>query len=539
MFPEHSSKVQLLISDLNTERENFLERARDNSAVTIPDLIRESGDNSGSDTETPWESVGAYLVNNLTNKIALSLFPQGVSWVEFEPSRDVLEALREQLPNEGAFAEARLALTQRLAYIEQSEFGTAIAKDGDAAILTKAVKHLLVAGSYGLGFDEATGKIRGIPLNRFWTARGADGKVYASVVEDPTRFALLDDDIKAMVALKRLGRTTVTDDEYQMLMNQPVSVFTYQELKGGRWHIHEEVEGQIVPGSETTSDEDLPRFIFPVYELRDDENFGRSYVEYYVGDLEAIDGQSQVVQEGSAAAAMFIRLVRPGGVTSKTDLEEAANLDIIAGNAEDVTTLQSEKTRDFQASISIQERIISRLERAFLLTSSIQRDAERVTRAEIVTLAQELENQLGGAYALMGITLQAPYAVGKLYRLQKHGRMTDWQKDLVDVTVLTGAATLGRAKAMTNTLQALQVLVQVLGPQWAMTNVNPEGLTNLVMAGYGATRQGVIYTKEEAQQNMRQQALTQTATAVAPEVVRQVGNAANTRIENQQQQTQE
>lgn len=43
------------------------------------------------------------------------------------------------------------------------------------------------------------------------------------------------------------------------------------------------------------------------------ENYGRSYCEDFEGDLQSLDGYEQTIQEGSMAAATFVRLVRPGG----------------------------------------------------------------------------------------------------------------------------------------------------------------------------------------------------------------------------------
>jgi hypothetical protein len=530
---DQASPVSRLIAELHSEREQFLERARDNAAVTIPDLIRESDASWFSDTETPWESVGAYLLNNLTNKIALSLFPEGVAWHEFKPSRKVKEDLA-QLP-EGDRAALLLAMEQKLADIERDDFRTSIAADGDVAALTRAINHLLCAGSYCIGFEE-DGRLRTRPLTRFWTARGGDGQVYRAAVLDPTVFALLPDDVQVMVALKKFGRATITEDEYQQLASTPVKIYTYQELKNGEWHIHEEVDGTEIPGTKEVRPKDDPRFLFPVYELRDGENFGRSYVEYYVGDLEAIDGQSQVVQEGSAAAAVFLRFVRPGGSTAISDVEEAANLDVLAGNAEDVTTLRADKGSDFQASLSVQNRIVGRLERAFLLTASIQRQGERVTRAEIVTLAQELESQLGGAYALLGMTLQRPYAIGKVRRLQKSNRLPSWNPSLVDVIVLTGAAALGRQKLAENVMNALGALAQLLGPQVLAQRLRADGLIDIILAGFSAPKAGLFLTDAEVQANVEKQQAQQLTQNVAPEMVKQVGEAAKFNAEAQQQQ---
>ena len=46
------------------ERESYLQRARDCAKLTIPSLIRDSGDNHSTSYETPFQSIGARGVNH-------------------------------------------------------------------------------------------------------------------------------------------------------------------------------------------------------------------------------------------------------------------------------------------------------------------------------------------------------------------------------------------------------------------------------------------------------------------------------------------
>ena len=47
--------------------------------------------------------------------------------------------------------------------------------------------------------------------------------------------------------------------------------------------------------------------------------------------------------------ARFIQFVHPGGLTSKQAVAEAFNGAVLTGRAEDVTTMMTNKTGDFQS----------------------------------------------------------------------------------------------------------------------------------------------------------------------------------------------
>ena len=48
------SQLKARYNKLKTDREHYLERARDAAKLTLPSLIREDGDNETTEYETPW-----------------------------------------------------------------------------------------------------------------------------------------------------------------------------------------------------------------------------------------------------------------------------------------------------------------------------------------------------------------------------------------------------------------------------------------------------------------------------------------------------
>lgn len=69
------SSVEGLYQKLESDRYTYLQRARDAARLTIPTLFVDEGHTPASELPTPYQSVGARGVNNLSSALLLSLLP--------------------------------------------------------------------------------------------------------------------------------------------------------------------------------------------------------------------------------------------------------------------------------------------------------------------------------------------------------------------------------------------------------------------------------------------------------------------------------
>jgi hypothetical protein len=284
--------------------------------------------------------------------------------------------------------------------------------------------------------------------------------------------------------------------------------------------------GHKIPSSVGT----YPADNMPYQALRmvrvDGEDYGRGYVEEFLGDLRSLEGLSQSLVESSAAASKIVFMVRPNAVTRKRDLANTRNGDIITGQRDDVTCLQTDKQYD----LSIVERSIGRLEErmsyAFLLHTAIQRDAERVTAQEIRYMAEQLETSMGGIYSLLSQEFQLPLVQVLMKRMSQSNEIPKLPKDSVAPTVITGIEALGRG----NDLQKLREFVMEIGqlaqisPE-VVQSLNPSDLITRVATSLGIDTEGLIKSQEQlaqeqeaAQQQMQQQQMMDMAQDVVKPV---------------------
>jgi hypothetical protein len=153
--------------------------------------------------------------------------------------------------------------------------------------------------------------------------------------------------------------------------------------------------------------------------------------------------------------------------------------------------------------------INDRLGAAFLLNSSVQRAAERVTAEEVRFMAQELETALGGVYSILSQEFQLPLINLLLESLTKQGKMPRMPKDSVKPTVVTGIEALGRGQDLNKLASFLQYL-QPLGPEVIANEMNLGDYIDRLAASLGIDTSGLIKSEEQkAQEQMMQQQMMQ------------------------------
>jgi hypothetical protein len=259
----------------------------------------------------------------------------------------------------------------------------------------------------------------------------------------------------------------------------------------------------------------------------DNEDYGRGYVEEFLGDLKSLEGLSQALVESAAASSKVVFMVRPNSVTRKKDLAQTRNGDIITGSSDDVAVLQAQKQYDLQ----VVERSISKLEErmsyAFLLNTAIQRDAERVTAQEIRYMAQQLETAMGGIYSLLSQEFQLPLVTILMKRMSQANEIPSLPKGSVKPTIITGVEALGRG----NDLQKLREFVAEIAnlaqvnPQ-IVQSLNTQDLIKRIATGLGIDTEGLVKSEEDimaeqeemAQQMQNQQMMQMAEKAIAPAV---------------------
>lgn len=490
---EQTGSAASLYEKLKIDRDSFLDRARDCSKYTIPTLIPPSGHSNGTKYYTPYQGIGARGVNNLASKLLLALLPPNSPFFRLQIDDFTLEELTKQ---EGMRAKVEEGLN-KIERAVQSELEAGAVR----VSAFEAMKHLLVGGNSLLYLPE-TGGMRVFPLEKYVVRRDPMGNVMDIVVKEMTAYDALPKDIRAALSHEADKEPNGTKD---------IALYTHITMNDGEWKVYQEIKAMIVPGSEGTYPKDKSPWIPVRFTKVDGENYGRSYVEEYLGDIKSLEGLSQAIVEGSAAAAKVLFLVNPNGTTSQKTLAESPNGGVEEGNAADVTVLQLNKFNDFRVALETSTRIEERLAFAFLLNSAVQRNGERVTAEEIRYMANELEAALGGIYSILSQELQLPMVNRIMFAMERKKKLPVLPKGTVKPVIVTGIEALGRGNDM-NKLQAF--FEAAAGIANLPPEINREDALTRLGTSLGIDMKGLVKTADqvaEEQAQAQQQAMMQDA----------------------------
>lgn len=497
-----------LYQTLSTSREPFLKKARDAAALTLPFLVPPNGAAPGADYIPPAQSVGARGVVNLSAKLLLALLPPNTPFFKLAIDRFELKKVEGD-------QRLKTSLDTALSEIEQATL-VEIETSATRVTVNEAFQSLVVSGNALLEIPDE-GNLKVYRLDRFVVQRDPMGHVLKIVIHETVAPSVLPDEVR-----KSLGKAA---------KEKTVDLYTVcsREEAGKGWEVWQEVKGVVLPDSEAEYPEDKCPFIPLRFTKIDGEDYGRGFVEQYLGDLGSLETLTQALVLGSVAAAKIIFLVNPNGLTRPADLAKAQNGDFVPGVADDVHCLQLDKFADLQVAAGQMDKIEKRLELAFLLLTGVQRNAERVTAEEIRALVQELETSLGGVYSVLAQDFQLPLANALMARMAKQKRLPALPKKIVRPSVTTGIEALGRGNDAQKLRAFLGDAIQTFGPETVARYVNPGEYFARQAAALGISSKGLVRSDEEiaqetqqAQQSASAQALTEK---LGPAVIK-AGSAA-------------
>lgn len=490
---DYNMTCSAVYAQLETRRQPFLDRARDCAEITIPSLLTRDTHSSHSRLLTPWQGIGARGVNNLASKLLIALLPPNAPFFRLSIDDFALEELTQQ---QGMRAKVEEGLNR----IERS-----IMNEIEASALRvggfEALKQLLVTGNVLLYLPNEGG-VRVFRLDRFVVRRDPMGNVLEIITKESVSIETLEDDVKELI----VGKT----NEDTSSRNKNVDLFTHVYRDDNKWKVYQEVKGIRLPGTEGSYPLDKSPWIPVRFTKIDGEDYGRGYVEEYLGDLKSLEGLTQSIVEGSAAASKVLFLVNPNGVTDMAELAESDNGAFVEGMATDVSTIQLQKYNDFRVSLETVSQINERLSFAFLLNSAVQRSGERVTAEEIRYMANELESALGGIYSILSQEFQLPLVKRLMFQMERQKRLPTLPDGVVQPVIVTGLEALGRG----NDLNKLQMFFEsAAGIAQLPPEINKSDALLRTGAALGIDMKGLVKSQEDIQaemQAMQQQAMMDT-----------------------------
>lgn len=487
---------------LAAARETVLDRARKASGLTIPGLVPEEGQNEHYSFSQPYQSIGARCVSHLTSALLLALFPAGIPFFRLNIDEKIVAELGAGV----ADANQALAVISRTIHNRMEQAAVRAAGPN-------VLRHLIVAGNVLL-FAPEKGVARVYRIDQYVIRRDTSGGLIEAVVKERIHPSELPEVVRQS--------SGVAADATEM-----VDVYTHiTRGDDDKLVWHQEVAGAVVPGSEGTSPRDASPWLALRWQAVPGSDYGRSHVTEFIGDFLSLEDLQKAMVEFAMVASRIIHIVDPNAGIDIEELAAAESGDYLTGFADRITTLQLDKFSDWRVMADVAGNLERRLGAAFLLSTAVTRDAERVTAEEVRLVAQELENILGGTYTVLASEMQLPLVRRYMYLEQRAGTVPKLPG--VTPVITTGFDALGRAHSVNRIRAFVGDLVAVLGPQAAQSLLNGVELAKRLGEGHGVDGLADLLKTPEQLQEEQQAAMSASAVqSAAPQIAKAAAEAAS------------
>lgn len=489
---------------MEADRSPYLERAKQVARLTLPHILTEPG-NRGATLPTPYQSVGARGTSSLSSKLLMALFPPSQSFMRLDVSDLALENLGQ--------GDIRAEVENSLAGIEQTTMKS-LESRSLRPYFHECIKHLVIAGNVLLYLGA---KVRVFGLDRFVLKRDPAGNLLCAIAKECVSPKMLSPEMQMAVASKLSGEGELQRDS--------LDIYTAVcRRDADTYEVWQEVCEVVIPESQGTYKEDDLPWIPLRMEPISGESYAYGYAASQLGDLASLEGLMKALVEASAASSRLVFLVSPTATTKVDQLNRCPNGGFVSGMPDDVVALKVDKAADMSVAFQAIERLTQSLGFAFLLNQSVQRSGERVTAEEIRFLAQELEDVLAGTYALLAQEFQLRVVKVVLKDLEKRKEIPKLPPSVKPV-IVTGIEALGRGHDLSKLDAFVAGSEQILGPQVVAQYLNVSNYLIRRATALGLETKDLIRSQEEVQAQQAQAAQASMAEKVAPEAVRQIGNA--------------
>lgn len=500
---------------LDGKKTSVKSRSEQYAKWTLPFLFPETGSTSGSENQLSNDSIGARSVNHLSNKVVSSLFrPQGPF---FRLSLSAEQLAKIEKLTEGAdpaeVADAVSKVEKELNSTERSamEHLDMVAYRPQATFAAQ----LLIATGNALVYHPEGKPVQVFTVRDYCVVRDLSGTVIEIMTRECKAFETFKPEVQAQL---RNGRT-VNNTQYEN--DTDVTVFTQIKLNDdGKFQAKQEA-GLIELDTQGAS---WPVNVLPwiplTWTLVRGEDYGRGLVEDFAGAFHAIEVLTQSLINLAGVMGDIKFLVNPASLIDVNALNNSPPGSYHAGKEGDVVAVQTNKGADANFIVTMIERYEKQIAQAFLLNSSVTRNAERVTAEEIRIQANELEMSVGGIYSRLALQWQLPTA----YITLDHIKFNSVSQG-IKPKIITGMDSLSRQGELDN--------VRMWIGDLAMLEAVPEDIRGVIdplkFAAYLGTNRQVDYNKflftqaqlqqrqEQQQQMLAQQEQQKAAGTVAAE----------------------
>jgi len=433
------SNLRKRFDSLETQKRPYIEIAEKAAKLTLPYIFPEEGKEN---TALPqhWNNIGARIVNHLSAKLLLLLFPPTGGFFKYSLDEKIKAQLEKENPTAVRNADQYANTAERLTlqFLNQMQFRHK---------QFEAFKHDIITGNVALWFVNDTLKLYN--LRDYVVQRDKSMNLVEVILRETVDYDTLPSKVQEFINENKIAPDTsrlIPDDT-----NPQYTIYTGAKLINGKWHMWQEIGDYEIPGTRKVLKK------LPIIVLRwTDTLYGHGFIEQVLGNLMSIESLTKSITEGALIASKHVTIVRPSAETSLEEVAEAESGDVISGNPEDVGAIHADRVGDFQIAYQTLKDLELELKEMFLVFQP--RQAERVTAEEIRRLAEEFETILGGVFTLLAEEFQRPLLELIFDNLKRKGDIAPPPDGHIQIILTSGFEALSRTAEFNKLLTMLQAI---------------------------------------------------------------------------------
>lgn len=481
-------------STLELRKLPLIRRCEEYAMWTLPYLFPILG-TSNTELNGPVDGTGARAVNNLANKLVMTLFQPHAPFFRLNVSQDVVQEMTVAAEDGDEDAKEFLAIMDKDLAEAEKQAMQELNYNRFRTEATMAAKALIVTGNTLMYYPEDESNVQTYNLRDYCVVRDPSGTVIEIITRDKKAFSTFSEE--KQTEIRKANRNK------KYTPSCTVTLYTRVCKKDdGKYHMTQAADDYTLDSTAVWTSDEMP-YIPLTWNLVRGEDYGRGLVEDFAGAFHGLHVLNSAMYDLVAISADIKFLVDPASVLDVQALNDSESGTYHTGREGDISVPQLNKQWDMQFIQSAIANLQQQIAQAFLLNSSVARDAERVTAEEIRLVAQELEVSHGGIYSRFAEEWQLKLAVLLLTRMDYRVNKTT-----IYPQIITGLDSLSRAGDLDN-LRMFVADMQLLEgvPEDIRAVIDP-----MRFAEYIGVRRGVDYqkfTKTAAQLQAEQQAAMQ------------------------------
>lgn len=487
------SKLPARFSQLDMKKSSMYARWEEYAQWTLPYIFPRK-DSATAEMPGPSNSAGPQAVNNLANKLVTTMFPVD-PFFRLRIANDIMVELKSSASQGDTTAQSVIEGLDKQLLDGEKQAMQKLGYNKFRTESTNVAKSLIITGNallYHPENDESN--VQSYGLRDYCIVRDLSGTVIELMTCDKKALVSFSESDRAGIIAAHPKHVKLEDTTEIMLFTQ------FKLLEDNKYHIEQSAGEYTLDVEGAWTKAEFPYIPLTWNRVRG-EDYGRGLVEDYAGAFHGLYTLNDAVLGMVALASDTKFLVNPQSGVDVERLNSSKRGSYHSGNKDDVSLISYDKSMDMAFIKDLMNEYQMQISKAFLLNSSIQRDAERVTAEEIRYVAGELDLAHGGVYSRFAEDWQLKLATLLLHRIDFR---IDSQK-VIYPQIVTGLDSLSRAGDLDNVrlfVMDMQLLNEV--PEEIRAVIDP-----LKFAEFVGTRRSVDYTEftktaEQIQQERQQ-----------------------------------